>query len=236
MTGADDRARDALARRLEAHYRTDLPRLVRRALYWCGGRRAEAEDAVQEAFARVYAAYVDTAGAPPPDAAAIPALVGVTLRRVLVDLQRRRLGRRAGEAAGTGERQDAGDDGEQDAERSDRAADGAGAVGGRQRQLREAVAEDPVLEQSDDAPGPEEAAAAKQVLSRLLDRLAPRDVQVLRLHWAGASPVEIGTAFGRNGYTLRRVARERAAAVLAELAAAGDTLAAGILEDLRRAA
>jgi RNA polymerase sigma factor (sigma-70 family) len=206
-----------LAVQLEAYYRANLAQLVRRAWHWCDSR-AEAEDLVHEAFARLFATYVESASTPPAEAA-IPALVAVTLKRLAID-QFRSKAVRTGETLG---------DDEGDGSEGEERASGSDSSHGPAASARDAML------QPDRGPGPEETAAARQVLTRLVEALPKRDIMILRMIWDGLSPPEIGAAFGRNGYTLRRVVRERAQTVLAGLAAEGDDIAASVLAQLGQA-
>jgi len=72
---------------------------------------------------------------------------------------------------------------------------------------------------------PEEALAWKQLLHTIFARLPPKSVEVAAMVMSGKTPPEIGSAFGQNGYVLRRYARELICKILGDLASNGEPLA-----------
>ncbi len=79
-------------------------------------------------------------------------------------------------------------------------------------------------------PGPdqEDILAWKQLLRLVFKRLPAKSVEVAAMVMTGKSPVEIGAAYGQDGYVLRRHARQLICKTLWDLAQAGDSLAKSV--------
>lgn len=78
--------------------------------------------------------------------------------------------------------------------------------------------------------------AWKQLFRIIFARLPLKWRKVAEMAMVGASPEEIGSAFGQNGYVLRRYARQLICRILGELAGGGDDLAGGLAHDFCRGA
>ena len=191
----------SLARRLTRLHRTHYAPMVRGWTARCGSRE-DAEDLVQDAFAKVYRRY--RGGVMPTgfdDDAVLLRVLHVTTRNLLIDGYRRASAlRRHGEQAGF----------EAEIGLPHGVPTGLAA-------LAPIGWDHPV----------EDEIAVRELLDRLLDQLDPHWARVLALLCDDFSPAEIGSAMdGRNGHVLVRRAREHICRLLAGLAAAGDRAAA----------
>lgn len=159
------------------------------------GTVEDVQEAIQDVLLRLYQRCVDGEQAEPDNLAAF---VNVAIRNALIDRRRQsRLIPLSDLTLATGESDvDARDD-------------------------------DPAIPQVEDRDrvGQEEELAWKQLLHTIFDRLPPKSVEVAAMVMSGKTPVEIGAAFGQDGYVLRRYARELICRILQELAESGEPLA-----------
>ncbi len=187
------------AERLERFFRANYTMLVRRHLRF--GSVPEVQDAIQEAMMRIYARFVDGV-LPEPDN--LDAFVNTVVRNVLRDRLRR------AELVPIDDVVTAPD-------------------GGRVIRRTTAEGSDPAFSdqglRDDQQAGPEDALAWKQLLEAVFDRLPDRWSGIAAMVIGGASPAEIGAAYDRNGYVLRRYTRDLICRILRDLAEGGDSLA-----------
>ena len=194
------------ADQLENYYRAHRTDLIRAFRSW--GSIDHVDDAVQEAMVRLYARYAEAAELPDN----LHGLVRVTIRNVLTDAFRKGVMIPIGDVR-------AGADGEPIiAAPGDEEEDFSG---------------DPALPSR--FVSPEDEAAWRQMLHRVLDALDAKWVQVATMAMLGTSPEEIGATFGQNGYVLRRHARALVCRVLARFAGEGDPIAASFSRDYCKA-
>ncbi len=193
-----------LGQRLTRLHHAHYARLVRIWAARCPSRD-DAEDLVQDGFARLYRRYQpDRLPVAIPDDAVLLRILHVTLRNLLIDHYRHTAAERDHDALARAPDQLSFD--------PDQAQHP-----GLLRALRPIDWDHPV----------EDVLAARQLLDRLLDRLDPHWARVLSLLCDDFSPAEIGAAMeGRNGHVLVRRAREHICRLLGDFAAAGDRAAA----------
>ncbi len=196
---SDDPDIPSLGRRLTLLHQLHFVRLVRVWAPRCTSRD-DAEDLVQDAFARLYRRYRATPlPADIPEDAVLLRVLHVTIRNLLIDHHRHSAAQRDHEAISL-------------------ALNTAFAQNGPSAQIAL-----PPIEWDHSV---EDAVAANQLLDRLLARLDPHWARVLALLCEDFSPAEIGAAMGgRNGHVLVRRAREHICRLLADFAAAGDRAA-----------
>lgn len=159
------------------------------------GTVEDVQEAIQDVLMRLYQRCVDGEQAEPDNLAAF---VNVAIRNALIDRRRQ--------------------------SRLIPLSDLAVATAGSDADGRD---DDPAVLQVEDRErvGQEEELAWKQLLHTIFDRLPPKSVEVAALVMSGKTPVEIGAAFGQDGYVLRRYARELICKILWELAGSGEPLA-----------
>lgn len=187
------------ADRLERFFRANYTALVRRHLRY--GDVSNVQDAIQDAMMRIYARFADGALEEPED---LDAFVNAAIRNVLIDRLRRVKLVSIDDVL--------------------TASDGNTVVrGGSQGGTETGLADHGLRDDSN--PGQEDMLAWKQLLHVVLDRLPERWSGVAAMAMGGASPTEIGAAYQRNGYVLRRYVRELICRILRDLAKGGDSLA-----------
>lgn len=195
-------AEEDFADRLEGFFRANYAALVRQHLRY--GSIAEVQDAIQDAMMRIYTRFADGQVAPPDNLAAY---VNVTIRNILKDRRRDEVLTPANGASD-------------------------GLAVSRTVSLDDTESGlSPELIGDDREMGPEERLAWKRLFHAVLDRLPERWAGIATMAMAGASPAEIGAAYERDGYVLRRYVRELICRVLKELAQGGDSLAGGFSRD-----
>lgn len=197
----ESRNRDAARDAVLSDFADRLERFFRdnyTALVRKHSRRGTVEDvqeAIQDVLLRLYQRCVDGEQAEPDNLAAF---VNVAIRNALIDRRRQ--------------------------SRLIPLSDLASATSGSDVDARD---DDPAILQVEDreSVGQEEELAWKQLLHTIFDRLPPKSVEVAAMVMSGKTPVEIGAAFGQDGYVLRRYARELICKILWELAESGEPLA-----------
>lgn len=159
------------------------------------GTVEDVQEAIQDVLLRLYQRCVDGEQAEPDNLAAF---VNVAIRNALIDRRRQ--------------------------SRLIPLSDLTSRTSGPDADARD---DDPAILQVEDreSVGQEEELAWKQLLHTIFDRLPPKSVEVAAMVMSGKTPVEIGAAFGQDGYVLRRYARELICKILWELAESGEPLA-----------
>jgi len=173
-------ARSHFAARLDRYYRAHYGRLIRR---WAGraGGVSEAEDLLQEAFLGLYRAHAEGERLEDGDAA-LEAVLEVAIRNKHYDRLRRVLSRSKHEAEMPSTTDEDGN--------VEDAADLLGNI-------------------ADEDVDVEHEVAVRDLCGRVLARLTPHWRSVIALLLADRGVADLDAIFGRDGYVLRRQARQQ---------------------------